>query len=138
MFSSEKNIESLRDLLGEVRAYMELRGERLKLDFVSKISRLLSAVALGLIIAVVMAVILLLLSNTLVSLLKEATGNEAVAFAIVAGGYALVGVMVYIFRRRLIVRPITSFICSLLLDDEGKTPSTTPPTDGIEKQEGEL
>lgn len=48
------------------------------------------------------------------------------------------GVMVYIFRRRLIVRPITSFICSLLLDDEGKTPSTTPPTDGIEKQEGEL
>lgn len=138
MFSSEKNIESLRDLLGEVRAYMELRGERLKLDFVSKLSRLLSAVALGLIIAVVMAVILLLLSNTLVSLLKEATGNEAVAFAIVAGGYALVGVMVYIFRRRLIVRPITSFICSLLLDDEGKTPSTTPPTDGIEKQEGEL
>lgn len=138
MFSSEKNIESLRDLLGEVRAYMGLRGERLKLDFVSKLSRLLSAVALGLIIAVVMAVILLLLSNTLVSLLKEATGSEAVAFAIVAGGYALVGVMVYIFRRRLIVRPITSFICSLLLDDEGKTPSTTPPTDGIEKQEGEL
>lgn len=138
MFSSEKNIESLRDLLGEVRAYMELRGERLKLDFVSKLSRLLSAVALGLIIAVVMAVILLLLSNTLVSLLKEATGSEAVAFAIVAGGYALVGVMVYIFRRRLIVRPITSFICSLLLDDEGKTPSTTSPTDGIEKQEGEL
>lgn len=138
MFSSEKNIESLRELLFQVREYMELRAERLKLDFVGKLSQLLSAVALGLIIAIIMAVVLLLLSYTLVSIIETATGSVAISFAIVAAGYAIIGAIIYIMRRRLVIRPITSLVCKILLDDEGSSRSTTPSTDGIKETEGGL
>lgn len=137
MFSSEKNIESLRELLEEVRAYLELRGERLKLDFVSKLSQLLAAVAVGLIVSVVVAVVLLLLSYTLVSMIKDATGSESAAFALVAGSYALVGAIVYLLRQRLIVRPITSFLCRLLLNDKDNSSMAIPSDDGIKEKEGE-
>ena len=56
MFSNDQKIDAANDLLREAKQYADLRLQRLKLDFVSKLTLLLSA----LVVSIVLLVVLLL------------------------------------------------------------------------------
>ena len=118
MFSDDKNIDSLRDIIEDVREYALLRLKLLRFDFASKLIALSAGLLLTVILLVVLAVALLFLSCTLALALSEWVGGLAVACARVAGVCLLLGAVLYAFRRRLIVRPIATFVARILLDDE--------------------
>ena len=50
MFSSDKNIETIGQLIADLHQHVDLRLEYFKVDAVSKLSKLLTAVALSIII----------------------------------------------------------------------------------------
>ena len=103
MFSTDKNIETISQLLQLARHYLGLQGEYLKLDITEKAVRLITALLLF--------IIFMLLFYALGSVV----GNTW-AFCIVAGAYMLLFVLLVVFKKRWIERPLVRFIAGLLME----------------------
>lgn len=122
MFSSDQNIESVRELCGEVRKYVRLRLRLARLDFVDKMTALLSALIVGAVLLVLLAIVVLFLSYTAALALSQWLGGMTAAFGLVTAVYLLAAVLVYAFRRRLVFDPMARFLGNLFLEEahEGK------------------
>lgn len=129
MFSSDKNIEILTRLVRNLRRYGELRWAALRLDFVGKMTVLLSALIVAGVLFCLAALMVVFLSFAVVHLLAPKVGLAA-AYGWVAAGYLLLATLVFAMRRRLIVNPIARFFTALFLDEEldDKTPDTGDAT----------
>ncbi len=118
MLSSEKNIDTISQLISELHKYAHLRVELLKVNSISIASKLLSAFVLGSILFVFTALAIMLLSMMCVTALTALTGNGTLAYAIVIIVYLLLAFIIYLRRTQWIERPITHFLVKLLLNDE--------------------
>lgn len=118
LFSSNQNIDSISDLLREVYAYVDLRVKHFRLDFVSKLTVLASALLLSVVLLVIFAVALLFLAYMGTLLLADVVGGLEPACAIIATACLLLGLGIYLLRKPLIVRPLTNFLARLFLDDD--------------------
>ena len=124
MFSSDEKIAELTHLVREVREYVDLRLELARYDLTAKAIQLLSALCLGVIVLMVVAVAFLFLSFSLVQALHEWLHNESAAYLIVGGAYLVIAAMVYLLRRRLIYQPMARFIGHLFLKKDHPTPAS--------------
>ena len=115
MLSSDKNVETISQLIEMVKHNLELRKEYAKLDMVDKVVRLLSAATLAFILIVIIAAILLFLSACVASWLSAHIGLPMALLA-VAGFYFLLLIMVYIGRKAWIERPLVKYLSRLLLN----------------------
>ena len=115
MLSSDKNIETISQLIEMVKHNLELRKEYAKLDVVDKVVRLLSAATLAFILIVIIAAILLFLSACVASWLSMYIGLPMALLA-VAGFYALLLLIVYMSRKSWIERPLVKYLSRLLLN----------------------
>lgn len=140
MFSNDKNIETVSELLRDAYDYTELRLKQLRLDFVSKLSALFSALLLSVVLMVIVAVVLLFLAYTVALVLAPHVGGLHVACALIALFLALVGVVLYVFRQPLIVRPLTGFVAELFLGngeaDDAAAAGTASADDAASNKEG--
>ena len=112
MFSNDQKIDAANDLLREAKQYADLRLQRLKLDFVSKLTLLLSA------LLVVFAVVFLFVAYTLALAMAPHVGGLHWACAIIAAGDIVLGTLFYAIRRPLIVQPLTNFVARLFLEKD--------------------
>ena len=118
MFSSDKNIEIISQLLAELKKYAELKGKCLPIDFVSKMTILLSALIVGAILFALSTIVILFLSYTAVLFLAKMMGSITWACFLMVLFYVALGVIVYAMRRRWIVNPLANFLGRLFLSDE--------------------
>ena len=88
MFSTDKNIETIAQLIEVVRHYIGLQTKYMKLDVIDKIVRLLTALV-----------------------------GIAAAFACIAGAYFAVLLLFVIFRKKWIERPLVRFLASMLMQE---------------------
>ena len=117
MFSNDQNIETISQLVDVLKHYIGLQSEYVKLDVIEKVVRLLTAAALALVLALLVIFILLFLSVAGAHALMPSTGTVG-AYAIVAGCYLLLLVLVIIKRKSWIERPLVKFLANLLLNNE--------------------
>ncbi len=113
MFANDKSIDNLTELFKEVKKYLKLQGEYVKLDLVEKLTILLST--LTLIILGTMAAFYL--SFMLVYVLASATGSLVAGYAIIGGILILLAFIIYRLRQKLIFQPMVNFLARLFLDD---------------------
>lgn len=99
MLSSDKNIETISQLLAEVKHYVELRSESLQIDFVSKLSRLLTALVLFAILFMLCALAVMFVSMTVAAALTPIVGSQALAYALIVLCYVIIG-MIVLFNRK--------------------------------------
>ena len=118
MFSSDKNIEIISQLFAELKKYAELKGKCLHIDFVSKMTILLSALIVGAILFALSTIVILFLSYTAVLFLAKMMGSITWACFLMVLFYVALGVIVYAMRRRWIVNPLANFLGRLFLSDE--------------------
>lgn len=116
MFSSDKNIESIRRLCAELKSFVLLRMRLARLDFVDKMTVLLSALVLGAILFMLITIVVLFLSYTAALALAEVVGSTA-AFALITSVYALLALIVYALRKKLIIDPMANFLGNLFLNE---------------------
>lgn len=116
MSNPEKTINSLQELFNEVKHYVTLQGEYLQLQLVEKLILLLSAIMLTLILFIVGLLLVFNLCLAGAHLLSPLVGGVAAAHLIVGCCILLLGICVYLLRRRLIVNPLTRFLSNLLLN----------------------
>ena len=115
MLSSDKNVESLAQLVENLKRYVGLQGEYLKLNVVDKMVRLIMALTLAVVFVILGVAVLFYLSFALVYWLEPLTGT-ALAFFLIAMLFFGLLLMVFIFRKSWIERPLVRFLADLLLN----------------------
>lgn len=115
MFSNDRNIETIGELVEVVKHYVGLQKEFLKLDLIEKIVRLVTVLSLTLVLTGTLMMALIYVSFAVAYALSKPMGLVA-AFLCVAAFYVLIFVVLFIFRHRLIERPVVRFLASLLME----------------------
>lgn len=115
MFSNDRNIETIGQLVDAFRHYIGLQQEYVKLDVIDKVVVLVKACVIALIVAAFLAFISIFLSFAAASALAPCVG-QPVAWLIVAGVYVLLLILIVVFRKRWIERPLVSFLAGILLE----------------------
>ncbi len=118
MFATDKTIDSLQALFTEVKHYVDLQKDYVKLDITHKLTILLSTLLLILVLVVLGMIALFYLSFTLAYVLEPYVGGLTNSYAIITGGILILGIIIYFLRKKLIIQPLTNFLANLLLNDK--------------------
>ena len=114
MLSSDKNVESIAQLIEVLKHYLGLQTEYVKLDVIDKVVRLLTAAALAILFFMIIIAVLLYFSFALAFWLSSFMGM-ALAFLIVALLHLLIFALFVIYRKPWIEKPLVHFLATLLL-----------------------
>ena len=116
MLSSDKNVETIAQLVEIIKHYLGLQKEYLKLDIIDKIVRLLTFAALVVVFSVLLVAVLMYLSFAIAFWLASYMGT-ALAFLVVGGIHLLLIIIVFIYRKKWIEKPLVHFLANLLLEN---------------------
>ncbi|WP_302216265.1 phage holin family protein [uncultured Prevotella sp.] len=116
MFSTDKNIETIAQLIEVVRHYIGLQSKYMKLDVIDKIVRLFTALIMVALLSLLLFIGLIYLSFAAVYALEPLMGT-ATAFACIAGVYFVVLLLFVVFRKKWIERPLVRFLASMLMQE---------------------
>ena len=105
-------------LYASLREYLGLQREYMTLGLTEMLTRLLTVVILFVVLFVVFVITLFFGAMVLVSLLRSLTGNDLLAYGLVALLFAAIGVLLYVMRKSWIETPLTNYIANELLKDE--------------------
>lgn len=114
MFSNNQNIETIGQLVETLKHYIGLQKEYVQLSAVEKTVKVLTTVGITAIVCLLLMFILTFLSFAMAFAMCPIVG-EVAAFAIVAGVYLVVLLLVLIFRKQWIEKPLVHFLAELLL-----------------------
>lgn len=114
MFSSDKNVETIGQLVETVRHYIGLQKEYVKFDVIDKVVRLLTVATMVCMFFIMFLLMLIYLSFAAAWALEPTVGIVA-AYCIVAAFYLIVLLLFLIFRKQWIERPLVKFLAGLLL-----------------------
>ena len=115
MFSNDKNVETIGQLVEVLKHYIGLQTEYVKLDVVDKVVRLLTALTVTVVLVGLLMIALIYLSFALAYGLGELIGNNVWGFCIVAAIYLFILMVFIIFRHQWIERPLVKFLAGILM-----------------------
>ena len=115
MLSSDKNVESIAQLIEVLKRYMGLQKEYLKLDVIEKVVRLVTALTIAIVFIILGVAVLFYLSFAIIHWLEPVTGLGLAHF-LMAMVFLLLLVLVFIFRKAWIERPLVRFLANTLLN----------------------
>ena len=120
MFTDDKSIENIQQLLAEFKKFLVLQKEYTKLELTEKLTILLSTLIMILVLTILGMVALFYLLFALAYILEPLVGGLMVSFGIIAGINVLLIAIIYFFRRQLIISPMVNFLANLFLNDSNK------------------
>ena len=115
MISSDKNIETIAQLVESAKHYIGVQSEYVKLDVIEKVVRLITVITLTVVLALLVILFLIYCSFAVAYALAPVVGT-AVAFFIVAAFYLVILLLFVLFRKKWIERPVVRFLASLLME----------------------
>ena len=118
MLSSDQNIQTIRELVLNLKEYAEFKAESVQIGIIRKLSILITALIVGGLAFVFVAIIIFFLSGTLALALAPHVGGTAISCLIVATFYLLLGCLIYAKRTAWILNPIANFIGELFLKSD--------------------
>ncbi|MGN0068509.1 MAG: phage holin family protein [Prevotella sp.] len=114
MFSNDRNIETIGQLVEVLKHYIGLQTNYAKLDVIDKVVRLLTVSAMVVILSILLLLTLIYLSFAAAYALTPHTGT-ATAFCIVSGVHLAILILCILFRKSWFERPLVRFLASLLM-----------------------
>jgi len=115
MLSSDKNVDSIAQLVEVLKSYMGLQKEYLKLDVIEKVVRLVTALTVAIVFIILGVAVLFYLSFAIVYWLEPLTGL-GMAFFIIALLFLALLLLVFLYRKSWIERPLVRFLANTLLN----------------------
>jgi uncharacterized membrane protein len=118
--NNQEPANNFQELYDEVKKYIGLQTEYIKVEFVEKLTILLSTLfIIGLILILVIAALFYLFFS-LAYALQPPIGSLAISFAIISGFYVLLIVLLLALRERLVINPLVKFLSDLFLKNNDK------------------
>ncbi len=115
MFSNDKNIETIGQLVEVLKHYIGLQNEYLRLDVIEKVVRLITALLIAGVVTLLIMIILIYLSFAAAYAIAPFTGYP-LAFCIVAAFYIVLFLLFLAFRKNWVEKPLVKFLASLLME----------------------
>jgi hypothetical protein len=114
MLSSDKNVESIAQLIEVLKHYLGIQAEYVKLDVIDKVVRLLKAAALAVLFFFIFIAVLMYFSFAIAFWLSAYMGFTK-AFLIVAILHLLIFILFIICRKTWIEKPLVRILAGILL-----------------------
>jgi hypothetical protein len=115
MLSSDKNVESIVELIAALKEHVELQKEYLELNVIEKVVKLVTALTVAIIFVILGVAVLFYLTYAIVYWIAPFTGL-AMAYFLVALFFAVLLALLYTFRKQWIERPLVRFLANTLLN----------------------
>lgn len=115
MLSSDKNVESIVELIDALKEHVELQKEYLELNVIEKVVKLVTALTVAIIFVILGVAVLFYLTFAIVYWMEPLTGL-GLAFFLVAVFFVSLLSLVYAFRKQWIERPLVRFLANTLLN----------------------
>ena len=112
-------LEELEKIRKEIREYLGVRFDLLRLQIAESISGILSKTATLIITGYLLFFILLFLSIAAGYFFASLLGSNELGFLCVAGIYTLLLLVFILFRKRIIERPVIKAVIRLLFPKTG-------------------
>lgn len=112
MLSSDKNVETIAQLIEVLKHYLVLQKEYVKLDVIDKVVSLLKAATLAIVFFLIIVAVVMYASFAFAFWLATFTGS-AMAFLIVSFIHLLIFILFVIFRKPWIEKPLVHFLAGL-------------------------
>ena len=116
MLFGDKTKDSVQQLISEVKVYLELQKEYVRLELVEKLTILLSTLILVLILIVLSMVALFYFSFTMAYMLAPVLGGLKMSFGLITVCLTGLIILIYYQRKRLIILPMVKFLASVFLE----------------------
>ncbi len=123
MFANDKSIDNLEALFKEIKKYIELQGQYIKLDLVEKLTILISTLILICVLIVLGMTALFYFSFMLVYTIDSFVNNIIASYAIIGCCILIIGIVIYALRKKIIFQPMVNFLAKLFLEDKDGTNS---------------
>lgn len=123
MFANDKSIDNLEALFKEIKKYIELQGQYIKLDLIEKLTILISTLILICVIIVLGMTALFYFSFMLVYTIDSFVNNIIASYAIIGCCILIIGIVIYALRKKIIFQPMVNFLAKLFLEDKDGTNS---------------
>ena len=114
----EENID-YRQLYEQLKSELSLEVDYARLTVTEKLAKLLSAIAILLIMLFVAASLLVIVSWSAIQSLAEHFKSIWAGAGIVLGVLVVIFLILWVFRKQVIVNPIVRYISKLLIDPPG-------------------
>ncbi|HLP04908.1 MAG TPA: phage holin family protein [Paludibacter sp.] len=118
MANTQEPVGSFQQLYDDVRKYVELQAEYVKVEFVEKLAILLSTLLIIGLVVVLVIVALFYLFFSLAYALLPLLGSLALSFGVISGVYVLLIVFFLTFRRKIVINPLVRFLSNLFLKNQ--------------------
>lgn len=116
---NESPKDSLNELIGSLKEYVETKVEIAKLQLADKAGTAVGSMISFIILLILVSLVVIFASISVAFIISEYYGKNYAGFAIVAGFYLLAAIIIYSGRDKLINRPVTnSFIKSMFKDED--------------------
>jgi ABC-type multidrug transport system fused ATPase/permease subunit len=115
---SQKLSDNFNEISGNVKDYVRLKIDFLKLTLTEKLSLIISALLISIILFLVFLFISMFVSLAFIFWFRDHAGPLYAGALIVAGFYLLVGVIVFFMRNKIFIDPLVSKISKILLEEE--------------------
>lgn len=115
MFSTDKNIETIEQLVKLIKHYIGLQKEYVKLDIIEKSVRLFTALILFVLIALILLGVITYASFAVLFALAPTFGYP-LSFTMIAAFYFMVFLLFLVFKKSLVERPLIKFLAKILMD----------------------
>lgn len=115
MISSDKNVESIGQLINELKDYYQLQKEFVQLDIIDKVVRISVVFIMTILITILTLLVLFYLSFATVHWMEPYVG-EGWAYAIVSAFFLLLLALAVLLRKPLIERPLVRFLSETLMN----------------------
>lgn len=111
-------MSTIQRLVSAVKRYLCLQRDYVMLSLAEKLTVLLTVLLVGGIVLLLAAMVLVFASLAASAQIALWTGSTVLGYGIVAAFYLLIGIVVWLNRKRWIANPIAAFLTTLLVDDE--------------------
>ena len=107
--------DNISELLNDTGKYIEAKTELWKLKAADKTTEVAASLASQLILLCIVFIVLVLLSIALAILVRKRAAQTYHGFFIIAGVYALIGLIIYSSRSKIIKTPLYNLIINKIL-----------------------
>jgi len=111
----QSTIKHIEDFVSKAGDLAETKAELWKLRTVAKISATISSLFSVIAIAILTCVAIIIISFGIAFWIGSEIGNVSYGFFIVGGFYAFAGLLVYLFRKQWIKKPVSNLVINKIL-----------------------
>jgi len=115
MANNQEPSENFQQLYADVKKYVELQTEYVKVEFVEKLSILLSTFLIVVLAIILLVAALFYMFFSLAYALLPLVGSLALSFCIISCIYFILIGFLFLFRKKIIINPLVKFLSKLFL-----------------------